>query len=146
LYRQQPRKPLNEGESCLARRLTDEFLKELKLAWETVLKLNFCVVQVESNPQLIQDVAPNEGIVYLCFEVAMMGVRGCMSLCIPYDFFVGIQKASLHGTSIDTLLERTEQKLQEVSQLLSKIRKTSKEQTSNIRDAIARLQNNEPGM
>ena len=145
-YRQSPRKPLNEGESCIARRLTKEFLKELKLAWENVLKLNFNVVQMESNPPLIQVVPQNETVIILVFEVAMMGTRGCMALCFRYDFFEGIQKASLHDTSDDALFEKVEQKLQEVLLLLSKIRKSNNDQTSNIRDAIARLQNNEPGM
>jgi len=147
-YRQAPKRPLNEGESCIARRLTDEFLKELEHAWEDVfqLKLNFSVVQVESNPQIVQIVAPNEAVVVLVFEMAMAGVRGCMSLCFRYDFFEGIQKASLHGTSDDALFEKAEQKLQEVLLLLSKIHKSNKEQTSSINAAIARLQNNEPGM
>ncbi|MDR0327085.1 MAG: ankyrin repeat domain-containing protein [Planctomycetaceae bacterium] len=136
LYRQQPRKPLNEGESCLARKLTDEFLEELKHAWHKVVKLNFSVVRVESNPTILQIMPPNEAVVILCFDVAMMGVRGCMTLCFQYNFFEGVQKASLDATPIDTLLEKAEQKLQDVSLLLSKIHQMNKDQTSSIRVAI----------
>ena len=128
---QRPARPLNEGELWLVRRLTDEFLEELKHAWENVLKLRFSVAQVERNPQLIQIVAPVEEIVYLCFEVEMSsGVRGCMSLCIPFVFFERLHKASPDDTSMNALLVRAEQKLQEVSLLLSDIRRMNKEKTS----------------
>ena len=130
LYRQRPPRPLNEGELWFVRRITDEFLKELKHAWENELKLHFSVVQVESNPKIFQIVAPNEEIVMFGFHVEMLGISGAMSLCIPYDFFERIQKASSEDTSMGALLERTEQKLEEVSLLLSRIRQANNDQVS----------------
>ena len=143
LYRQRPKTPLNEGELWLVKRVTDEFLKELKHAWhawDNMLRLNFSVVQVESSPQIIQVVAPNEAVVVLGFEVTMTGVRGGINLCFQYDFFEKMQKASLNDKSIDSLLERADEKLKEVSQLLSDIRRrnaNTEEQKHLLREAIA---------
>src|SRR5687768_14119303 len=48
------RRPLTEIELRLVGRITDLFLAELRHAWENVLEINFEVVRVESNPQLVQ--------------------------------------------------------------------------------------------
>ena len=81
------RRPLTEIELRLVSRITDLFLSELKHAWENVLELELAVIQVESNPQLIQIVPPNEVVVIICFEVSLIEVRGMINLCIPYNSF-----------------------------------------------------------
>ena len=81
------RRPLTEIELRLVSRITSLFLKEMKTAWENVLDLDLSVIQVESNPQLIQIVPPNEVVVLVCFEVALIEVRGIINLCIPYNSF-----------------------------------------------------------
>jgi len=81
------RRPLTEIEQRLVLRVTKMFLEELKHAWENVVDLEFEVVQTESNPQLIQVVPPNEVVIVLCFEVALIEVRGTITLCIPYNSF-----------------------------------------------------------
>ena len=81
------RRPLTEIEQRLVLRVAKMFLQELKHAWENVIDLEFEVIQTESNPQLIQVVPPNEVVIVLCFEVAMVDVRGGITLCIPYNSF-----------------------------------------------------------
>jgi len=81
------RRPLTEIEQRLVLRVTKMFLQELKRAWENVIDLEFEVIQVESNPQLIQVVPPNEVVIVLCFEVVMVETRGTITLCIPYNSF-----------------------------------------------------------
>lgn len=81
------RRPLTDIEQRIVLRVTKLFLNELKHAWENVMELNFEVVQTESNPQLIQIVPPNEVVVLLSFEVALIEVRGIINLCIPYNSF-----------------------------------------------------------
>jgi len=79
------RRPLTEIELRLVSRITNLFLREMKHAWENMLELELKVVQVESNPQLIQIVPPNEVVVLVCFEVTLIEVRGIINLCIPYN-------------------------------------------------------------
>ncbi|MFZ5828554.1 MAG: flagellar motor switch protein FliM [Planctomycetota bacterium] len=79
------RRPLTEIELRLVSRITTLFLNELHHAWENVLDLNLAVVQVESNPQLVQIVPPNEVVVLISFELTIGELRGMMNLCIPYN-------------------------------------------------------------
>lgn len=79
------RRPLTEIELTLVSRITSLFLRELRIAWENVLDLQLSVVRVESNPQLVQIVPPNEVVVLISFELAIGDVRGMMNLCIPFN-------------------------------------------------------------
>ena len=80
-----PGRPLTEIEIRLVGRITDVFISELQHAWENVLALNMEVVRVESNPQLVQIVPPNEVVVLISFELSLGEVRGMMNLCIPFN-------------------------------------------------------------
>jgi flagellar motor switch protein FliM len=79
------RRPLTEIELRLVSRITQLFLIELKRAWENVLPLKLSVERVESNPQLVQIVPPNEVVVLISFEVVLGETRGMINLCIPYN-------------------------------------------------------------
>jgi flagellar motor switch protein FliM len=79
------RRPLTEIELRLVSRITGLFLEELRHAWENVLELKLEVVQVESNPQLVQIVPPNEVVVVISFELTIGDLRGMLNLCIPYN-------------------------------------------------------------
>ncbi|MEX2174029.1 MAG: flagellar motor switch protein FliM [Pirellulaceae bacterium] len=79
------RRPLTEIELRLVGRITGLFLQELKHAWENVLTLKLSVDRVESNPQLVQIVPPNEVVILISFELAMGEVRGMINLCIPFN-------------------------------------------------------------
>jgi len=79
------RRPLTEIELRLVSRITGLFLDELRRAWENVIEFKLEVVRVESNPQLVQIVPPNEVVVLVSFELALREIRGMMNLCIPYN-------------------------------------------------------------
>lgn len=79
------RRPLTEIELRLVSRITTLFTTELRKAWENVLELDIVVERVESNPQLVQIVPPNEVIVLVSFELTLGDIRGMMNLCIPFN-------------------------------------------------------------
>ena len=79
------RRPLTEIELRLVGRITTLFLQELKHAWKDVLPLQLEVERVESNPQLVQIVPPNEVVVLVSFELTLGDVRGMLNLCIPFN-------------------------------------------------------------
>jgi flagellar motor switch protein FliM len=79
------RRPLTEIELRLVSRITDLFCKEMKHAWENVLDLDLSIDRVESNPQLVQIVPPNEVVVLISFEITLGDARGMMNLCIPFN-------------------------------------------------------------
>ncbi len=79
------RRPLTEIELRLVSRITNLFLEQLRDAWENVLALKLSVERVESNPQLVQIVPPNEVIVLISFELTLGDIRGMMNFCIPFN-------------------------------------------------------------
>jgi flagellar motor switch protein FliM len=79
------RRPLTEIELRLVSKITRLFLRELRTAWENVIELDLEVIRVESNPQLVQIVPPNEVVVLVSFEITLGEVRGMMNLCIPFN-------------------------------------------------------------
>ncbi len=80
-----PQRPLTEIELRLVKRVTDLVIAALERAWANICKLELHVSQVESNPQLVQIVPPNEVIVLISFEVVMGEIRGIMNLCVPFN-------------------------------------------------------------
>jgi flagellar motor switch protein FliM len=79
------KRPLSEIELRLARRVTGIFLKELSAAWRNVIELDLEVERVESNPQLVQIVPPNEVVIMVSFEATIGKARGMTNLCIPFN-------------------------------------------------------------
>lgn len=79
------RRPLTEIELLLVSRITKIFNMELTKAWENVLELELSVERVESNPQLVQVVPPNEVVILISFELSLGETRGMMNLCIPFN-------------------------------------------------------------
>jgi flagellar motor switch protein FliM len=79
------RRPLTEIELRLVARITTLFLNEMAVAWQNVLPLELSIDHVESNPQLVQIVPPNEVVVLISFELTLGEARGMMNLCIPFN-------------------------------------------------------------
>jgi len=79
------RRPLSDIELKLTSRVTSIALRALENAWSSVCSLDLTIEQVESNPQLVQIVPPNEVVVLISFEVAMADTRGILNLCIPFN-------------------------------------------------------------
>jgi flagellar motor switch protein FliM len=78
-------RPLSEIELRLAGRITTLFLRELRTAWLSIVPLEIDIERVESNPQLVHIVPPNEVVVMVSFEVALGQTRGMINLCIPFN-------------------------------------------------------------
>lgn len=80
-----PQRPLTIIEQRLVGRITGRALAALTEAWSDLVELEFKINEVESNPHLVQIVAPNEIVVVIGFEIKMSGRAGTMSLCIPFN-------------------------------------------------------------
>lgn len=79
-----PQRPLTEIEWLLVARITTLFNQELEKAWASLLELEVTVERVESNPEIVQAMAPNDVVVLINFELSLGEHQGMMSLCIPF--------------------------------------------------------------
>jgi len=79
-----PERPLTEIEIRILSKILDLTLAQLSAAWSVIDSLRFTVQQTESNPQLVQMVAPNESVVFIGIEISLGDVSEVMKLCIPF--------------------------------------------------------------
>jgi len=80
-----PQRALTNIEHRLVARITERALSSLTEAWAQLVEVKFELAETESNPQLVQIVAPNEVVVVIGFEIKLGARSGTMSLCIPFN-------------------------------------------------------------
>lgn len=80
-----PQRPLTAIEQRLVGKILARAMSALREAWANIMELDFELQESESNPALVQIVAPNEVVVVVAFELKMGGRAGTMSLAIPYN-------------------------------------------------------------
>lgn len=80
-----PQRPLTSIEWRLVKRITDRAVTNLTEAWSNLVKVEFEVAETESNPHLVQIVAPNEVVVVIGLELKMGTRAGTTTLCFPFN-------------------------------------------------------------
>lgn len=82
-----PERTLTDIESRLISQVMDNVIHHLQETWEPIAQLRFAVTDTETNPQILQNVAPNEIVVLLTFEIRMSEgeAGGMLNLCIPFN-------------------------------------------------------------
>jgi len=114
------RRPLTEIELRLVRRITDLFIRDLKQAWSNVIDLDLAIDRVESNPQLVQIVPPDEVVVLISFELNLRNIRGMINLCIPFNSIEQISNKLTTKTWFNRgMKDSSEQSRQKISQQLT---------------------------
>jgi flagellar motor switch protein FliM len=79
-----PQRPLTEIESRLIRQILDRALVAMTATWSALAPIKFELTESESNPHLVQIVAPSETVVIVGFELKAGPRTGTMSFCIPF--------------------------------------------------------------
>ena len=80
----QPSRPLTDIESSLLRELVQRVLRELDYAFESLVKTQTTIVQLESNPQFAQVAAASDMVVVATYDVRIGSKESTASLCIPF--------------------------------------------------------------
>lgn len=80
-----PQRPLTAIEWRLVKRITDRAQANLNEAWGSLVNVEFKLTENESNPHLVQIVAPNEVVVVIGLELKMGTRAGTMTLCLPFN-------------------------------------------------------------
>lgn len=75
---------LTDIEQKVMEHTVSRMLISLREAWTSVIDLRPRLSQIESNPNFIQGVAPNEMCIVITFETKVSEVEGLMNLCLPF--------------------------------------------------------------
>ncbi|MHC4911027.1 MAG: flagellar motor switch protein FliM, partial [Planctomycetota bacterium] len=80
-----PQREMTPIEQRLIQTVMDRAMTSMNEAWEGVATLDFQISAMESNPQIVQIVPPNEVVIVIGFEIKLGNRAGTMGLCIPYN-------------------------------------------------------------
>jgi len=75
---------LTEIETVIIRKVSERILMAFRMAWSEIYDVEPFIESIETNPQLLQVVPPNEIVAIATLEVRIGESTGAMSVCIPY--------------------------------------------------------------
>lgn len=91
-------------------------LKAFKVAWEEILEIDTEITSIDSNPQMIQSISPNEPVVLVTCSAEIGKFKNFINLCIPYLSFDNI----IDKLSIRNRFRYTDSGNNDYSEVLSK--------------------------
>ena len=75
---------LTEIETVIIRKVSERILMAFRMAWSEIHDVEPSIESLETNPQLLQVVPPNEIVATATLEVRIGEATGAMSVCLPY--------------------------------------------------------------
>lgn len=88
---------LTEIETMIMERIFSKTLESLQEAWRTIIDISPVMEALETNPQFMQIVSPNETIALISFSTKIGDTTGMINLCIPHVVIEPImQRLSVH--------------------------------------------------
>ncbi|MEF2965204.1 flagellar motor switch protein FliM [Paenibacillus sp. M1] len=88
---------LTEIETIIMERIFSRAFESLQEAWKTVIDINPRMEGLETNPQFMQIVSPNETIALISLSTKIGDTSGMINLCIPHVVIEPIMpKLSVH--------------------------------------------------
>ena len=88
-------------ENRVVRMVLEIIFKELKVAWDPIIKLSFSYLSSEVNPQFANIVSPSEVVVSSPFHVELEGGGGDFHVTMPYSMLEPIRELLDTGTQSD---------------------------------------------
>ncbi len=107
-------------ERRMLQRIAMAVLKDLETAWEAAYRVRLALRKIETKPEFVYLVNPNDQLVIVVFAISTEGFSGNIHLCLPYLMLEPIKeqlsssylrekdRASSFGDEIRKLLGRTE--------------------------------------
>jgi flagellar motor switch protein FliM len=80
---QTPDREITEIEQSILDGVLRIVLNDLRVAWQAVAEIDFTIESHETEPQLLQILAPNEAVVAISMEIRIGDLAGIMNLGIP---------------------------------------------------------------
>lgn len=77
-------------EIAVLEEVVESFAFAFESAWREILEINTSLESIDTKPQLIQAISPNESVVLATFNFSIDGQTSFVNLCIPYIFFENI--------------------------------------------------------
>ena len=83
------RKSFTDIETAILEEVVAQFVRVYQNVWKDIVALDSVLDGIDTNPQLMQNMSPNEPVVLVTFTIKIFEVKHFINLCIPYVFFEG---------------------------------------------------------
>ena len=84
------KKSFTDIETAILEEVVAQFVRVYQNVWKDIVALDSVLDGIDTNPQLMQNMSPNEPVVLVTFTIKIFEVKHFINLCIPYVFFEGI--------------------------------------------------------
>lgn len=84
------KKSFTDIELALLEEVYKILIISFETAWKDLVELDCNLNGIDTNPQLLQNMSPNEPVVLVTCTVSVLNQKTFINLCIPYVFFEGI--------------------------------------------------------
>ncbi|QSQ09894.1 Flagellar motor switch protein FliM [Koleobacter methoxysyntrophicus] len=112
---------LTEIETTIIEKVIKDILRILKDAWDNLINLNLALVNIETNAQFIQLIAPNETVALITFNGKIGKTEGMLNLCIPHILLEPIiNKLSARYWFSDVKKESSGENIQQIAYIMKK--------------------------
>lgn len=112
---------LTEIETIIMERIFSRAFESLQEAWKTVMDISPRLEAMETNPQFMQIVSPNETIALISLSTKIGDTTGMINLCIPHVVLEPIMsKLSAHQWFISEKKTRIPEEVDALKQRVSK--------------------------
>ena len=114
---------LTDIEMTITEKMVMKLLGNIREPWENIIEMNPRIEQIETNPQFVQIVGPNEMVVLITFEIKIGNTEGMMNLCFPVPMIEPIiNKLSAQYWFAAVKKEKTEESLAVIKERLNKVK------------------------
>lgn len=112
---------LTEIETIIMERIFSRAFESLQEAWKTVIDLSPRMEALETNPQFMQIVSPNETIALISLSTKIGDTTGMINLCIPHVVIEPIMpKLSVHHWFVSQKKSRAPEEIEALQTRVSK--------------------------
>lgn len=112
---------LTEIETIIMERIFSRAFESLQEAWKTVIDINPKLEALETNPQFMQIVSPNETIALISLSTKIGDTSGMINLCIPHVVIEPIMpKLSVHHWFVSQKKSRAPEEVDALRQRVNK--------------------------
>ncbi|MGY3746490.1 flagellar motor switch protein FliM [Vagococcus salmoninarum] len=84
------KKSFTDIEMAILEEVFKTFVTAFENAWQDITTIESQLDSLDTNPQLLQNMSPNEPVVLITFTVTIFKQNTFINLCVPYVFFEGI--------------------------------------------------------
>ena len=112
---------LTEIETIIMEKIFSRALETLQEAWKTIVDLEPRLEALETNPQFMQIVSPNETIALISLSTKIGDTTGMINLCIPHVVIEPVMsKLSVHHWFVSQKKTRAPEEVHQLEQRVSK--------------------------